>query len=109
MQNFVKPGHVMTVTLAAAALSGDLIVAGSMFGVAATSGAQGTDIEVALGGVYNLPKAAAQAWTQGVPVYWDATNKVATTTSASNTKIGVAGLAALSADTFGLVRLNGSF
>ncbi|WP_018261354.1 DUF2190 family protein [Methylobacterium sp. WSM2598] len=111
MKNFLKSGHTMTVTLAAAAASGDLILQGTMFGVAATSGGIGDAIEIACGGIYTLAKAGSQAWTQGAALYWDATNKVATTSSASgaNTKIGVAALAAQSADTTGLVRLNGSF
>ena len=101
----------MTVALAAAAASGDLVVQGSLFGVASTSGGVGDPCELACGGVYDLPKAASQAWTLGAPVYWDATAKTVTTSSASgaNLKIGVAADAAASQATVGRVRLNGSF
>jgi predicted RecA/RadA family phage recombinase len=61
--------------------------------------------------VFDLTKAASQAWTVGAAIYWDNTAKVCTTVSAGNTKIGVA-VAAVGngvGETIGRVRLNGSF
>lgn len=89
--------------------SGQLVLIEEMFGVAATSAAQGESFELNLTGIHNLPKAGSQAWKVGDAIYWDNTNHVATTVSTSNTKIGVAAAVAASADTRGDVRLNGAF
>ena len=40
--------------------------------------------------ITRAPKAASQAWAVGAAIYWDATAKVFTTTSASNTLCGFA-------------------
>jgi predicted RecA/RadA family phage recombinase len=60
-------------------------------------------------GVHSMPKAASQAWTVGAIVYLDNTNHVATTTSTSNFRLGVAVVAVGSGggETTGVVRLNG--
>ena len=109
MKNYVQPGNILTVTAPADTNSGDGVLVGSIFGVAAISALAGTDLEVDVVGVYELPKLSAQAWTQGAPVYWDATAKNCTTVSAANTKIGVATLAAANPSAYGRVRLNGAF
>lgn len=109
MKNFIKPGCMMTVPAPADTLSGDLVVIGALFGIAATSALTGVDVEVKCGGVYDLAKAAGQSWTVGAAVYWDATAKVITTTAATNLKVGVVAGAAVSAAVVGRVRLNGAF
>lgn len=109
MKNFVKPGHMMTVPAPADTLSGDLVVVGSMFGVAATSALAGADVEIKCGGVFELPKLNAQAWTVGAPVYWDPAVKTVTTAAGALAKIGVAAAAAANPSAIGRVRLNGSF
>ncbi|SEQ48773.1 Predicted phage recombinase, RecA/RadA family [Faunimonas pinastri] len=109
MQNFIQPGAVLTVTAPADVLSGDLVIVGNMFGIAASNAASGDDVEIKIGGVYDLTKSSAQAWTQGAKIYWDATNKGATTTASGNTYIGVAALVAANPSDIGRVRLNMSF
>ncbi|GJD51092.1 hypothetical protein OPKNFCMD_3843 [Methylobacterium crusticola] len=109
MRNFVQKGEVVTLTAPANLLSGDVVIVGAIFGVAAADALSGADVEVVTGGVYDLPKVSAQAWTQGAAVYWDATAKNATTTAGSNTKLGVAVLAAANPSAVGRVRLNKSF
>lgn len=110
MKNHVQPGHVLTFIGAAGGhLSGDLVVIGSMFGISTGNVSEDAEGELALGGVYALPKVSAQAWTQGVKLYWDATAKLVTSVSTANTYIGVAAAAAANPSASGWVRLNDSF
>lgn len=111
MRNFVMSGCTLTVLAAAPVASGDFIVAGAAFGVAATAAQAGEQFEMQAGGVFDLPKAAGDAWTFGKALYWDAAAKRVTSTAATNLKIGVAAApeGEQAADTVGRVRLNGSF
>jgi len=111
MKNYVQPGNTITLTAPYAVASGDGLLVGSIFGVAAGTAALGEAVEAALNGVYDLKKVASQAWAAGDKVYWDNTAKEATKTTTSNTVIGVAVVAVAggAGDTIGLVRLNASF
>jgi predicted RecA/RadA family phage recombinase len=111
MKNFVQPGSTITLTAPYAVASGDGLLVGSIFGVAAGSAASGDPVEAALVGVFDLKKAASQAWAVCDKVYWDNTAKEATKTTTSNTLIGVAteAVAGGAGDTIGRVRLNAAF
>lgn len=111
MKNFIAVGNVITVVASAAITSGQGILVGTMFGVAARDAASGAEVELNLTGVFDLPKAGSQSWAVGARVYWDDTAKVCTTASAGNTLIGVATIpvGGGAAATTGRVRLNGSF
>ena len=111
MKNYVQPGNTITLTAPYAVASGDGLLVGSIFGVAAGTAAIGEAVEAALTGVYDLKKVASQAWAAGDKVYWDNTAKEATKTTTSNTLIGVAVVAVAggAGDTIGRVRLNGAF
>lgn len=87
-------------------LSGEGALIGSFFGVAVKSAAAGELTPFFVTEVYTLPKAAG-AVAIGAKLYWDATNKVVTTTASGNTLIGAATEAALSGDAVATVRLNG--
>ena len=91
--------------------SGDGLLVGSIFGIAAGGAALGEPVETALTGVFDLTKVGSQAWTVGAKVYWDDTNKRTTSVATSNTLIGVAteAVAGGTGDTIGRVRLNASF
>lgn len=106
MKNFVQPGEVLPLTLAAPVLSGGGVLAGSFFGVAAIDGATGETIDVALRGVFDLPKATG-ALTQGQAAYWDAAAGRITATSSGNTLVGAAATAAASGAATARVRLKG--
>lgn len=108
MKNYVQAGDTLTLVAAYAVLSGAGHLAGSIFGVAAGTYAQGAPGEFKRTGVFELPKVAAQAWTQGVKVYWDDTAKLVTTVSGGNTPIGAAALAAANPSSIGTVLLDGS-
>jgi predicted RecA/RadA family phage recombinase len=109
MKNFVSQGNTLAITAAAAIASGDGVLTGSLFGVAAGDIAVGEEGIVNLTGVYDLPKAASQAWTVGAKVYWDNANKRCTTAASGNTLIGAAVLAVggTASEVVGRVRLNG--
>jgi Uncharacterized conserved protein len=111
MKNYVQLGATLTLTAPYAVTSGDGLLVGAIFGVAAGDAASGATVEAALTGVFDLTKIGSQAWTVGAKVYWDDTNKRCTTVATDNTLIGVAveAVASGAGDTIGRVRLNGSF
>ncbi len=111
MKNFVQPCNSLTLTAPYAVTSGDGLLVGSIFGVAAGDAASGSTVEAALTGVFDLTKIGSQAWTVGAKVYWDDTNKRCTTVATDNTLIGVAveAVAGGAGDTIGRVRLNAAF
>lgn len=111
MKNYVQPGNTITLTAPYAVASGDGLLVGSIFGIAAADAVSGETVETAVVGVFDLKKTASQAWAAGDKVYWDNTAKEATKTATSNTLIGVAvaAVAGGAGDTIGRVRLNGSF
>lgn len=106
--NFIKPGEVLTLTApTGGVVSGNAYLIGNLLVVALVTVAQTLPFEGCVCGVFKLPKAAAQAWTEGANLYWDNTAKNITTTATANYYAGVAAVAAGAADTTGLVRLNG--
>ncbi len=107
MKNFVQPGNVVTLPAPVGGIvSGYPLLVGSLFGVAAYTAVAGDDVEVALEGVYTLPKATG-ALAAGQKVYWDAANKVVTGTAGSNAAVGAAVVAAGSSAVSVRVRLDG--
>jgi predicted RecA/RadA family phage recombinase len=106
MKNFVQPGDVISVPAPANVSAGGGVVVGSLFGVAVATALSGQPVEIAVTGVFDLPKTAAQAWTVGQLLYWSGT--AVTSVASTNRLIGVAAAPALSADTVGRVRLNGA-
>ena len=111
MKNFVQPGNTITLNAPYAVASGEGLLVGAIFGIAAGAAAIGEPVEAALTGVFDLTKIGSQAWTVGARVYWDNTNKRTTTVSTDNTLIGVAveAVASGAGDTIGRVRLNAAF
>jgi predicted RecA/RadA family phage recombinase len=109
MRNFVQPGH--TVTLPAplgGCSSGDGILVGALFGIAAYNALAGADVETSLEGVYTLPKAAG-VLAAGQKVYWDpGSRNVAAAAASGRVLIGAAVAAAGGADATVRVRLNGT-
>ncbi len=106
MKNFVQPGDTVTVVAPVAVNSGDGLLVGTLFGVALSSVAISTNVEIITEGVVDLPKAAV-AVTQGAKVYWDNTARNVTTTAGANTLIGCAIVAVAVGDGTVRVRLNG--
>ncbi len=105
MKNFIQPGDTLMVAAPANVASGDVVIIGLMIGIATTTALSGAPVAVKTTGVIELAKVSAQAWTVGVAVYWDSTNKQATTTSSANTLIGYAAEPAANPSSVGRVRL----
>jgi predicted RecA/RadA family phage recombinase len=110
MKNFLQPGRALAVVTPSGGLvSGQAVLIGNLFGVAAYSAAAAAEVEIVVEGVFTLPKAASPIeFAQGDKVYWDNTALNCTSTATSNKWIGVAidGLGTASASTVN-VRLNG--
>lgn len=73
MKNYKQNGDVLTFTAGATITSGMIVKVGDLFGVAVTDVANGAEGELALKGVYALPKTtgAGTALAVGDPVYFD--------------------------------------
>lgn len=110
MRNFIQPGKVLTmVAPAGGVVAGKLYIFGSIFGVAATTVAEGQQFELVTGDVFELPKTSAEGWaTVGLDIYATAAG-ILTTTSSGNKKVGVNTAIAANPSGSGLVRLNDNF
>lgn len=108
MNNYVQEGDTVGVTAPYALTSGAGCLVGSLFGVSTGVYANGAAAQIKTRGVCTVAKVSAQAWTQGVLIYWDDTAKLFTTVSTSNKIVGVATLAAANPTSTGTVRLNGA-
>ncbi|WP_203077300.1 DUF2190 family protein [Falsiroseomonas ponticola] len=108
MRNFIQPGDSLAVAVpyAGGVTSGQGVLVGALFGVAAVDGAQNAVIEAQTQGVFDITKEPALAITAGARVFWDNANRRITTTAAGNFQVGIATLAALAADTTVRVWLN---
>lgn len=108
--NFVQPGCTVTVAAPTGGVtSGQGVLIGYLFGVAANTVAQTLAVEITTDGVWDLAKETGQAFaTVGDRVYWDATNKWATDASSTGVRIGVVVRAALAGDATVRVRLDGA-
>jgi predicted RecA/RadA family phage recombinase len=75
--------------------------------VASYTAANGATVEVKTEGVFDLTALTTDTATVGAKAYWDNTNKRVTTTSASNTLIGVFTAAKANGDTTGRIYIDG--
>ena len=108
MKNYLQNGHIVRVTTPAGGIaSGDALIVGSIFGIAAYSSAEGDPVELSTTGVLQLPKASAAALSVGARVARDNTAKEVTTPAAGRFSIGVAMGAAGNGVTSVAVRLDG--
>lgn len=99
MRNFVGPGDSIPIIAPYALIAGQGALVGAIFGVAASDAAISTPVECQTKGVFDLTKEPALAISAGARLFWDNTNRRLTTTATSNFHVGMATVAALSADT----------
>ena len=108
MENYVAPGEIVTLTApSGGVVSGTAYLIGSVVVVALVTAAETVKFSALVTGVGDLAKVSAQAWTEGVKIYWDNSAKLFTTTSGGNTLVGVAAAAAANPSATGSVRLDG--
>ncbi|MBP1806466.1 DUF2190 family protein [Rubellimicrobium aerolatum] len=108
MKNYISDGDAVTITATAAVASGKGVLVGDLFGVATTDIASGAQGEIKTRGGAELDKVPAEAWAQGVKIYWDNSAKLCTSVVGSNKLIGCALAAAAAGAAVGSVRLNGT-
>ena len=91
MRNFVQIGNTISIPAVTVAVpAGGVYLAGALIGISHNSAEIGDPVDLALVGVYELPKVGADVVALGGAVYWNATAKLVTTTASGNTKLGVA-------------------
>jgi predicted RecA/RadA family phage recombinase len=109
MKNYVSDGDNLTLTVPAGGVLGGvpILIGTNIFGVPVADNATvGDSFSLRVRGVFSdMPKAAGATWAEGDAVYWDNTAKNLTKTATSNTRVGTAVVAALSADTVGTVKI----
>lgn len=77
MRNFVQPGEYgVPVVTPTAVVSGQVVVVGSLYGIAATDAAAGATVALAMEGVYTLPKVPGDAYAVGAIAKVDATGTI---------------------------------
>ena len=108
MKSYQNEGDTLTLTAPYDVASGDGAQVGSIFGVAQNAMLIGAIGEFAREGVFTLKKTSAQAWTQGVKLYWDNAAKEVTTTVGANLLIGAAAAAAVNPSATGSVLVDGA-
>jgi predicted RecA/RadA family phage recombinase len=108
MKTYIQNGHVITVpTPAGGIASGEGMIVGNIFGIAAYSAVEGDPLELATTGVYKLPKSTAAVLTVGARVAWDNTAKNINVPGAGRFPVGTATEAAGNGITSIAVRLDG--
>ena len=97
MQNFIQSGKTLTLVAPSGGVrSGEFVQVGSLHGFAITDAAEGVPVSVSREGVYSAPKAGVEIH-QGNKLYFDAFNKVFTT-SVTGVNLAVATEDAASGD-----------
>lgn len=107
MKNWNSPGEHITLPAPADVSSGAFVTVGAIRGVAQGAAAAGEEVVLVRRGVFDLPKVAAEAWTTGAPIYWDATAEAMTTTDTGNALVGAATALAAGGSATGRVLLDG--
>jgi len=107
MKTFIQDGNIITVTAPANIASGDGVLVGSIFGVAAADVVTGDDIEIGTVGVYELPKLSTAVIAQGDRVAWNSSTGKVVVPATGMVPIGVATEAAGNGTATLSVRLDG--
>jgi predicted RecA/RadA family phage recombinase len=91
-KNYLHEGWTIAVPAPTGGVhSGDPILVGGFFGVANYDAEQTLPVEITLGGVWQLPKAATVTFAVGAAVYFDATaGNVTSVSTRGNKLIGAA-------------------
>ena len=108
MNNYIAPGEVLELTApSGGVVSGTAYKIGDLVIVATVTAAQTVKFSALTCGVVEHAKVSAQAWAEGVKIYWDNGTDLFTTTAGGNTLAGVAAEAAANPTATGKVRLDG--
>jgi predicted RecA/RadA family phage recombinase len=107
MVNFLRDGDSINYTPTVAVVAGDVVVQGTLIGIAKVAIPANTLGALAVKGIFRFAKGvlSTDALTAGATVYWDAGSEVATATASGNTFLGKVETAAAAADSTVDVRL----
>ena len=108
MKNLIQRAKMLTVAAPSGGVSsGDPVLIGAIFGIAASDAAEGAELEIATAGVFVLPKATGETWSVGDNLYWDSIKKNLTKSStiAHNALVAMAAATAGSKDTSGTAKI----
>ena len=94
MKNYIQRGETLTVAAPATITSGQLVVVGSIIGVANGDAASGDEVEVDIRGVFDLPKISTDVVTMGAKLYWTGSALTVTQGTGSKPLVGYAVAAA---------------
>lgn len=109
MKNFVQDGNVIEYTVpAGGVISGVPVLIGGRLVIPAFTANAGDRFNGVTEDVFVLAKNTGEAWAEGQPVFWDAANLRLSTDPSVGLPVGAVVVAALSADTTGVVDLNES-
>lgn len=109
MKNQVQRGDNITVTATASVKSGEGVLMGNLFGIAAGDAAIGEPLDLVTVGVFRMDKVEADVFTVGARAYWDEAAKLVTTDddTGNNFEIGLAVINAANPSGAVNVRLHG--
>lgn len=109
MKTFIQNGTSIAVAAPAGGVtSGDGVVIGALFGVAATTAAEGETVTLATVGAYELPKPTSTAFTSCGAVSFNIATRHCAAPGAGKYPIGIAAEAAGNGTTTVKVRLDGT-
>ena len=108
MKTFIQPGNIITVVTPVGGITASQgLLIGGLFGIATSDALHGDDVEIAVTGVFDMPKASAAVIAQGDQVAWDDSAKEIVLPGVGFYPIGVATKAAGNGTTTVSVRLDG--
>ena len=106
---YVQKGEAIDYRPTEAVSAGEVIVQGNLIGIARLDIAANTLGALAIVGAFDIEKTSSLAIPVGTALYWDATNKKATTTATGNQYLGKAILESGAEDETVRVLLNAPF
>ena len=109
MRNYVSEGEAIQVAAPYAVTSGQGVLVGALFGVAATDAANGADVVIATSGIFDITALSTDTATVGTKMYWDNGNRRLTTTASTFVCVGVTTAAKANGDTTARVKLSLGF
>ncbi len=103
LASIVQEGNTVDYTPSVAVAAGDVVVQGTLVGIASVAIAANKKSALTVGVVGRFPHdgTSGSAISAGAKVYWDATNEVITETSGGNTYLGKVIAAVADSDTTG--------
>lgn len=101
-KNFVQVGDIIEVTAPSGGTTSGVgyVIGAQLFGVALTTVASGSPVNIGVSGVWTLPKVTSVQYVAGDKLWWDNSGKTVTATTGTQTvNIGIATVTAITTAT----------